>query len=471
MNAEAHKALSRLLGPRNYLTGMEDRTTYAFDASGIKAIPEAVLFPQSLSDISELLKIADRYGLPLVPRGAGTGLTGGAVPPGHGLVLVMSQFNRIIEIDTDNLLAVVEPGVVTADLQAAAEKCGLFYPPDPASTSFCTIGGNIAENAGGMRAVKYGVTRNYVMGLEVVLASGEVIHTGSKCIKDVVGYDLTTLFVGSEGTLGIITRAVLKLLPLPETRRTLTALFPTMVQAAETVPALFKNHIIPSCIEFMDRVCLRAVEDQLASDLPEAAQALLLIEVDGKALTVEEDIRRVQRICRSGGAMEIRSAANEEERANLWRSRRSVHSALRKLRPQWGEEDVSVPIRAIPSMIDRLEQIGRSLDLMVACFGHFGDGNLHISFSLKNDTPPDAERLGRARHDILRAAVTLEGRIAAEHGIGLAKRNEVGWNLDRPTLGLMRTLKQWLDPKGILNPGKIFPDPESDTQYEFGPFQ
>ena len=463
MNSDAHKALSGLLGPRNYLTGIEDRMTYAFDASGVKVIPEAILFPKAPGDVSEIVKIADRYSIPLVPRGAGTGLTGGAVSPANGLVLIMSQFNRIIDVDTDNLLAVVEPGVVTADLQAAVEKHGLFYPPDPASMAFSTIGGNIAENAGGMRAVKYGVTRNYVMGLEVVLPSGEVIHIGSKCLKDVVGYDLTTLFVGSEGTLGIITRAILKLLPLPETRRMLTALFPSMAQAAETVPALSKSHIIPSTLEFMDRLCLRAVENHMDSDLPETAAALLLIEVDGKAVAVDEDIQKIKRLCRSGGAMEVQLAGDEAEQAALWRLRRSVHSALRGLRPQWEEEDVSVPIAAIPAMIARLEQIGRSLDLMVACFGHFGDGNLHISFTLNNETTPDPDRLGRARHDILRAAVVLEGRIAAEHGIGSIKRNEIGWNLDRPTLGFMRAVKQWLDPKGILNPGKIFPDPEPDN--------
>ncbi|MBW1722458.1 MAG: FAD-binding protein [Deltaproteobacteria bacterium] len=463
MNPEAIRLLSDLLGPSNLKTALEDRITYAFDASGTRAIPEAVLFPRTREDVPEIVKIAARFGIPITARGAGSGLTGGAVAPSSGMVLDMSCLDRIIRIDPGNLLAEVEPGVVTAELQAAVEREGLYYPPDPASGSFSTIGGNIAENAGGMRAVKYGVTRNYVMGLEVVLASGEVIHTGSKCLKDVVGYDLTTLFVGSEGTLGIITRAILRLLPLPEARRTLLALFPSMSKAAETVPRLFKSRVVPSTLEFMDRVCIEVVSEYLESGFPENAEAVLLIEVDGRRSAVNEEMGEVHRVCKEQGAMEIQTAASESERDVLWRSRRSIHNALRRLRPRWEEEDVSVPIASIPAMIETLEQIRRSHGLLLACFGHVGDGNLHISYVPKDETATDSLRLGRARHDILRAAVDLEGRIAAEHGIGSIKRKEIGWNLDQPTLHLMETVKHLLDPDGIFNPGKIFPGEEAGS--------
>lgn len=450
------KDLKAIVGRDNYLGAIEDRLTYAYDATGKECLPDAVIFPKNVKQVSKVLTLANARRIPIVARGAGSGLTGGAVPLSGGIVMVMNHFNRILSIDVDNLQAIVEPGVITADLHTAVEQKGLFYPPDPASMTFCTIGGNIAENAGGMRAVKYGVTQNFVMGLEVVMAGGEIIHTGSKCIKDVVGYDLTRLFVGSEGTLGIITRAILKLLPLPATRQTMTAAFGSLERAAKIVADIKKNGIIPVTLEFMDNHCIRAVESYLNLGLPKEAGALLLIEVDGKAREVEEDLVRVQKICDVNGALSTRIARDPDRQEELWRSRRSVHAALQQLRPKWEEEDISVPITKIPEMVNALEKISRTFGVIIPSFGHAGDGNIHVSIAAGySDTPP--ENIDLAREEILKTTVMLEGRIAAEHGIGFVKRDKIGWNIDAQTLLLMQNIKRLMDPNGILNPCKIFP--------------
>lgn len=457
MNKEARKQFIDLLGGENFVESMEDRVTYAYDATGEQCLPEAVVFPGSVEQISRIMAIANSFRVPVVPRGAGSGLTGGAVPLSGGIVLVtMSHFNRILVIDTENLQAIVEPGVVTAKLHAAVEAHGLFYPPDPASMTICSIGGNIAENAGGMRAVKYGVTKDFVMGLEVVLPNGEVIHTGSRCIKDVVGYDLTRLFVGSEGTLGIITKAVLKLLPLPEAKHTLTATFDSMGGAARTIADIRKKGIIPTTLEFMDKRCIGAVEKYLKTGLPVEAEAMLLIEVDGKASEIEDDLQRVRRVCEANGAIALNVAKEKASQERLWLSRRSIHSALINLRPKWDEEDISVPVARIPDMVAILEKIGRKYDVLVASFGHAGDGNIHVGIAAKDrDTPQ--EKILEARLEVLQKAVAMDGRIAAEHGIGFIKRDKIGWNIDVSTLALMKSIKQLIDPNGILNPGKVFP--------------
>ncbi|MFO7714548.1 FAD-binding oxidoreductase [Desulfosarcina sp.] len=456
MHPDARNQFMQLLGEAHYLESVEDRLTYAYDASGGRCLPEAVICPQHATQVSQILSVADTYRIPVVPRGAGSGLTGGSVPLAGGVVMAMHRLNRIIAVDTDNLQAIVEPGVITAKLHAAVEARGLFYPPDPASMAFCTIGGNIAENAGGMRAVKYGVTKDFVMGLEVVLASGEIIHTGSRCVKDVVGYDLTRLFVGSEGTLGVITRAILKLLPLPEAKQTLMAAFAAIDPAAQTVAAIIKNGIIPATLEFMDNHCIRALAQYQDAGLPADAGAVLLIEVDGKPSQIEADLKRVQTVCQANGAIDVQVAGEKAGQDALWRSRRSIHAALTHLRPKWEEEDIAVPIARIPEMVRQLEAIGRERDVLIVSFGHAGDGNIHVNIANRNASAPP-ENLSQAREAILRATIALEGRIAAEHGIGLVKRNQIGWNLDERTLALMQRIKGLLDPNGILNPGKMFP--------------
>ena len=448
--------LIELLGAGHCLTQKEDRLTYAFDASGERCLPEVVVFPDSAVQVSKILVLANTHGIPVVARGAGSGLTGGSIPLAGGIVMAMGRMDRIVTIDTANRQIIVEPGVVTARLHAAVETRGLFYPPDPASMDFCSIGGNIAENADGMRAVKYGVSRDFVMGLEVVLADGEIVHTGSRCVKDVVGYDLTRLFVGSEGTLGVITRAILKLLPLPEARQTLLAAFQTLDPAAATVADIFGQGIIPATLEFMDRHCIQAVNRFQGGSLPDGSGAALLIEVDGRPAEIETDMARVHAVCTAHGAMSTDVARTRAQQDVLWQSRRAIHAALGQLRPRWEEEDIAVPVAAIPAMVDTLDRIGREYAVLIVSFGHAGDGNIHVSLAPADAQTPPAN-LHHARHAVLKAAIDLEGRIAAEHGIGMAKRNTIGWNLDVPTLSLMQRIKTLLDPNGILNPGKIFP--------------
>jgi len=368
----------------------------------------------------------------------------------------MNRFDRIIEIDTENLVAVVEPCVVTAELHKAVERLGLFYPPDPASMGHATIGGNIAENAGGMRAVKYGVTKEYVMGLEVVLPNGDIVHTGSKCVKDVVGYNLTPLFVGSEGTLGIVTRAILKLLPLPEAKMTLMATFPTLGDAARTVSAVIRNRIIPVTMEFLDRHAIGAVEAYLKMGLPTQAGALLLIEVDGEKDQLDRQIDRVKSVCEENNMMDVQIAREKAAQDELWKARRSVSASMVRLKPRRINEDISVPRSRIPEMIAQTEIISEKHGVLIVNFGHAGDGNIHVNL-LFGDRPGDDERVRGAVKDVFEAAIGLGGRISGEHGIGLAKRDYIGWNLDAPTLGMMRRVKRMFDPNNILNPGKIFP--------------
>ena len=438
------------------MTAREECACYAFDAACTADLPDAVAFPHNTGEVAAVMAIAAEHRIAVVPRGAGTGLTGGSVPLAGGLVMVMTGFNRILSIDPQNFLVVVEPGVTTAALDAAAARHGLFYPPDPASLSVSSIGGNIAENAGGMRAVKYGVTRDFVMGLELVLPNGDIVHTGSKCIKDVVGYDLTRLFIGSEGTLGIICQAILRLVPRPESKQLLTAVFDAPAGAAASVPAIVQAGIMPSAIEFMDHHCIAAVEAYAPIGLPSGAATLLIIEVDGRKDAITADLEIIRGVCQANGALDIRLARDQAGQENLWRSRRAVHAALGQLRTRWEEEDIAVPISRLPDMIAALEKIGARHRVLVASFGHAGDGNIHVSIAGEDCGTP-AGAVAAARREILEATVAMEGRIAAEHGIGLIKREKIGWNLDAPTLGLMQGIKRLIDPQGILNPGKIFP--------------
>ena len=459
MNRESREEFGRLLGSGGFSDALEERISYAYDATGRELLPDGVAFPKTVEEISGIMEIATRHRVPVVPRGAGSGLTCGSVAAEGGLVVVMTGFDRIVGIDGDNLVAEVEPGVITQDLHDAVEALGFFYPPDPASKGFCTIGGNIAENAGGMRAVKYGVTRDYVMGLEVVLPSGKVVRTGSRCIKDVVGYDMTNLFVGSEGTLGIITRAFLRLLPKPEARMTLTAVFPSIRQAARTVPDIIRNRVVPATLEFMDGHCIRAVESYLAAKLPAEAEAFLLMDVDGPEVALAPDAERIREICLENGAIEVQVAGDEAERERLWKIRRAITAALSSLPVRGDGEDIVVPRTRIPDIIERMEEITDRYGLYAVNFGHAGDGNLHLSL-VERDGPVTEAAVSAASADILKAAVEMEGRIAAEHGIGLIKREKIEWNLDEATLSWMHDIKRATDPHNILNPGKIFP---SDT--------
>ncbi len=444
-----------IFGLDGFSDAREDLLTYAYDATSTPYLPDAVVIPKTVQQVSRLMGFANEHRVPVIPRGAGSGYTGGALACCGGIVLAMDRFDRILEIDPGNMVAVVEPGVVTARLHEAVEKKGLFYPPDPASMNFSTIGGNIAENAGGMRAVKYGVTRDYVMGLEVVMPSGQLVKTGSTCIKDVVGYDLTNLFVGSEGTLGIITRAILKLVPLPEARRTMTAAFPSLDQAAQAVPAIIRSRVVPATLEFMDKHCIRAVDQYLKVGLPQGAEAFLLIEVDGFASELPRAMDTLKSICLDNGAMDIRVASDEKERARLWKIRRSISAATSRYPIRGDGEDIVVPRTRIPDIIGKMDAICDRYGLYAINFGHAGDGNLHVSLVEKNG-PVSAGMVDAASYEILKETVGMEGRIAAEHGIGVVKKDKIGLNIDPPTLDLMRSVKRTFDPNNILNPGKIF---------------
>ena len=458
MDKKILKKIKGILGGSNCHSALEDRIVYAYDAGPESALPEVIGFPKTADEIAAILKLANRYRFPVVPRGAGSGLTGGSVPVEGGMVIDLQRFNRILEIDTDNLYVVVEPAVTNLDLRQAVEKEGLYYPPDPASLNFSSIGGNIAENAGGMSAVKYGVTKNYVLGLEVVIPNGSIVHTGSKCIKDVVGYDLTTLFVGSEGTLGIITQATLRLLPLPEMKQTLMIAFPTLKKAAEAVSAIIRGRIIPTAVEFLDANCICAIEQQTQLDLPATAEALLLIDIDGESSEITNTAHRTAEICRNCEAASIRIAGSKTESEKMWNARRSLHTALYQYPLVGEDEDIVVPRSRIPDIVGEMQYITRKYGLGFVSFGHAGDGNIHFTL-LSENREIDKETVQKARNEILQATVQMEGRISAEHGIGLIKKEKIVWNLDKATLDLMRTVKRSIDPNHIMNPGKIFPSP------------
>lgn len=461
LNSKLRKSLISIFGSNGFADSKEDCLTYSYDATSLNYPPDAIVFAETAEQVSALMKLADRDNVPVIPRGAGSGYTGGSLAVQGGIILVMEKMNRILQIDPDDMFAIVEPGVITGQFHAAVEKLGLFYPPDPASMEFATIGGNIAENAGGMRAVKYGVTRNYVMGLEVVLPNGETIQTGSPCIKDVVGYDLTNLFVGSEGTLGTVTKAILKLIPLPESFATVAVSFPSLNSAAKAVPEIMRQKIVPSTLEFMDKHCITAVDRYLKVGLPEDTEAFLLIEVDGFSYELRPAIDKIASVCQSCGATDIQVATEEQDRARLWKIRRSITAALTCYTLKGDGEDMVVPRSRIPDIIEAGERIGDRHNLLMINYGHAGDGNIHVYLAEKSN-PVSDNQVELATRELLTAAVGMNGRIAAEHGIGCLKRNKLALNIDPPTLKLMKQMKNMVDPNGILNPGKIFPQ-ETNT--------
>jgi glycolate oxidase len=447
------KELKNIVGAENLYTSPEELVVYSYDATQREALPWAVARPASADEISKIVVLANRERFPVVPRGAGTGMSGGSVPVQGGLVLSFERMNRILEIDEENLLAVVEPGVITGDLQREVEARGLFYPPDPASHRFCTMGGNVAECAGGLRAVKYGVTKDYVLGLDVVLPTGEIIRTGARTAKSVAGYDLTKLMVGSEGTLGIATRIIVKLLPLPETVRTLSAFFSTIESAAVAASDVIKNRILPRALEIVDKEALRAVESYLKQDLSNGAAAMLLVEVDGTEETTNRDIKRVEEIMTRSGAVRIARAETGAEREQLWNARRAISPALYAIKPKKVNEDIVVPRSRIPDIFRAINDIAKRHDLLIVNFGHAGDGNIHTNIMIDEG---DVDRAEEAVKEIFETVLRLGGSITGEHGIGLSKAAYLPLEVGPIALGVMKKIKQALDPNNILNPGKIF---------------
>lgn len=457
MAIDLYRDLSGVLPADRILRTPEDLHCYSYDGTGLDERPAMVVSPRSTAEVVDLVRYAHRQRVPIVARGAGSGLSGGSIPTGDAIVLNLALMNRIVEIDRANLVAVVQPGVVTATLQAEVERQGLFYPPDPASLKQSTLGGNVAECAGGPRCLKYGVTKDYVLGLEVVLADGQVIRTGGKSVKNVTGYNLTQLFVGSEGTLGVITEIILRLIPLPPTKRTALAVFPRLDDASAAVSAIFNRGILPATIEMMDNTTIRTVEDLLHLGLPVDAEAILLIEADGDLASVTRQLEAIDEVCRESGASSTRVAQSAADNEQLWTARRAVSPSLARLKPNKLGEDVAVPRGQIPAMVRRIGEIARRHDVIIAIFGHAGDGNLHPNILYDKRDSAEVERVEKAAADIFAAAVELGGTLSGEHGIGLAKKEFMPLALSPATLAVMRSIKATLDPYNILNPGKVFP--------------
>jgi glycolate oxidase len=454
------KEITAIVGPEHLLTTPEERWCYAFDATDRAHMPDAVVFPGSAAEVAAIVRLANEQRFPVVPRGAGTGRSGGAVPIEGGVVLVLTRLNRIIEINKKDLVAVVEPGVILAKLKAAAEAEGLYYPPDPASAEFCTIGGNVAECAGGAVAVQYGVTRDYVLGLEVVLPTGETIAAGTRTMKGVVGYDLTRLFLGSEGTLGVITKITLKLVSKPPARQTLAAGFGTLSAAAEAVSLILRSGLAPTALEFMDQVTLSCVTEMLPFTLPEGTAALLLIALEGQPQDVELRAERTAAFCREQGAGLVLRAKTNEEGEQLWKARKVISPALLKVKPHKVSEDVVVPLGEIPKLIEALQDIAKKRGVIIPTYGHAGDGNIHVNILYDHQVEAEREAVPRAVEDIFGVVRQLNGTLSGEHGIGLTKAPYLGMELSPAAMALERRIKAAFDPLNIMNPGKIFPEPD-----------
>ncbi|MSU85835.1 MAG: FAD-binding protein [Pedosphaera sp.] len=448
--------LTRLLGPDLVLTAAEDLLVYAFDGTAaLTQQPGCVVFARDTADIQAVLRLAQRTQTPVVTRGSGTGLSGGSLPVPGCIVLCTVRMNRILEVDPANLTLLTEPGATTLQIAEAAAAVGLFYPPDPGSMKISTIGGNVAENSGGLRGLKYGITRNYVMGLEVVLPDGEILFTGNKCVKDVAGYSLKDLFIGSEGTLGVITRILLRLIPQPAAKQTLVATFDAMDAAAQTVSDIIAAKIIPCTLEFLDRTTLRCVEDYAKIGLPDC-EALLLMETDGHPAQVAEEAARMEEIARANGCLAIRRAADEAEANALAGARRSAFSALARVAPTTILEDATVPRSELARMIRFVDQVAKKHRLRIGTFGHMGDGNLHPTFLTDERNTEEMHRVHLAFREIFDEAIRLGGTITGEHGVGVAKKEFLPKFLGDASMRVMRGLRRELDPQGILNPGKMF---------------
>ena len=457
LNPDLLPRLRSIVGPENVLTSKEDLIPYSFDGTAaLHQMPGCVVFARNTNDVREVLLLGNETQTPIVTRGSGTGLSGGSVPAQGCIVLCTVKMHEILEVDRANLTMLVEPGVTTLAIADAATAVGLFYPPDPGSMKISTIGGNVAENSGGLRGLKYGITRNYVMGLEVVLPDGEILWTGNKCVKDVAGYSLRDLFVGSEGTLGVITKVLLRLIPKPAAKKTMVATFNAMDHAAQCVSDIIAAQIIPCTLEFLDRTTIHCVEDFAKVGLPLDCEALLLMETDGHPVVVGEEAAKMEEIARQNGALEVRVAKNDEEATKLATARRSAFSALARLAPTTILEDATVPRSELAKMIRFVDAVAKKYKLRIGTFGHMGDGNLHPTFLTDERNKEEMKRVHEAFEEIFEEAIRLGGTITGEHGIGLAKKNFLPKFAGDAQMRVMRELRRALDPKGILNPGKMF---------------
>ena len=445
----ARRRLRRIFG-KNYREDLPHLIAHGTDATRISFMPDAVAFAEEEIQVAETLKLANQFGFPVIPRGSGTGFSGGAVPVKGGLVLSLTKMRRL-SIDQENMVAVAEPGVITEELQREAEKRGLFYPPDPASLKNSTIGGNLAENAGGPRCLKYGVTKDYVLGLRVVLPTGEVIELGRGLQKNVAGYDLLGLFVGSEGTLGVITKAWLRLIPKPRLQRSMRSDFSSVADASRAATAILTSGILPSALEFVDQKSLEAVGEYLKMEIE--AGASLIIQVDGDEGSVKTQIEKLHRIISDFSPLKTVIAENPEDEEQVWKLRRSISPAINRLKPIKVNEDIVVPRALIPEAVDFIYSLGEKYGLLVVVFGHMGDGNLHVNFMIEEDQREETEK---AVEELFSWIIENGGAISGEHGIGITKARFLRAQLGDEAYLLMKKIKNLLDPNGILNPGKLF---------------
>ncbi|WP_102347593.1 FAD-binding oxidoreductase [Bacillus sp. Marseille-P3661] len=436
-----------------------DRYSYGYDASFGNYLPDVVLQPLETAEVAEIIKLANQYKVPVYPRGQGTSLSGGPLPVKGGIVLDFSQWNQTLVIEPEDLVAIVSPGVLTADINSAANEYGLIYPPDPSSSNVSTIGGNLAENSGGPRGLKYGVTKDYVLGLEVVTPEGEIIRTGGRTVKNVTGYDLTKLIVGSEGTLGVVTEAILRLIPKPQDSRTLMATFDDLIDSGRAISNILSSGIMPAKMELMDQASIVAVEEYEPLGLPTDIEAMLLIELDGHTQAIIDEIEKVKLVCENVGAKEIKVANNQKESQDLWKARKLVSPAIVRIKPTKISEDATVPRSKIPDMFKRLKEIKDKYNIHLVVFGHAGDGNLHPNIIADKRDKEEMERVEQAVAEIFKAAVELGGTLSGEHGIGTMKAPFMEMELGPVGVDMMKRIKQSWDPNNILNPGKIFPEP------------
>lgn len=451
--------LEQALGTDRVLTSMVDRIAYSFDGTFEQHLPDAVVLPETNEDVVSAVRIAAAYGVPVFPRGMGSGLAGGSIPTRGGLVISLTRMNRILELDRENMTVLVQAGIVTADLQDEMERMGLFYPPDPSSNKQSTIGGNVACNAGGPRCLKYGVTGDYVLGLTVVLADGQILRAGGKTIKNATGYDLARLFVGSEGTLGIITEVLLRLLAKPDYVRTAQVHFPTLADAGRAVQAVLAQGLLPATLELLDETAIACVEEAMHLGLPLDVEALLLIECDGfDKEAVGRELEAVVEVCRGAGASRAIVAQDERERAELWRARRSVSPALARRAPNKLGEDITVPRSAIPEAVRLIKDVSKRYGLPIVIFGHAGDGNLHPNILFDRRVPEQWAKVEQMAKEIFEVALALGGTLSGEHGVGTFKLPYVRQALGEVAIAVHRQIKQALDPQGILNPGKVIPE-------------
>lgn len=462
MITEAVKKLIRdRVGPENVIESSVERFGYSYDSSFVpmtkENIPELVVLPSTTEEVAKVMAIAHQHHIPVTPRGTASGRTGGCIPVAGGLSLALTRMTKILELDERNMMVTAEAGVRTIDIYNACAQKGLFFPPDPASWKYSTIGGNVGENAGGMRAVKYGVTSNYVMGLEVVLADGTVIHTGGKAIKNVTGYNLTQLFTGSEGTLGIITKVLLRLIPMPKERNTLQLMFGSLDDACNTIHQMLMSGLVPAAAELMDKISLQAVARHRKLDIRPDIEACVVLEIDGETQAdLLKQAERISAIAHSLQVIEVRIAQSTQEVDEIWAIRRGLSSAIGAMAPNRFGEDISVPRDAFPKAVKLIREIGKKYQLTIAVYGHAGDGNIHPSILCDLSKAGEEEVVHRAVDEIFDAALSVGGTLSGEHGIGLTKRPYIAKALGQAGIDTLKAVKQALDPKGILNPGKIW---------------